>query len=364
MIWLGLAVLVLLIVGSCTIQKPLKPQAEPSGLSEENLGSVDDTPRLQSQASSQQPTDAAVAQSVETKLASLERQTSSPAETTPDAPLESPDVGETSSVTHDQTKDSKVALRRLCEAIGAKLGSVSEQDCVNQNLTMTNGWSHEGRPIAFKLYDPHGDAAPAGRVLLIGGIHGDEYSSVSISFRWMEFLDQDQTNAFQWHVIPLANPDGLLRKKSQRQNARGVDLNRNFPGRDWGQRALQQWRSKHKENPRRYPGERAASEPEVVWLMQQIADFQPDVIISIHAPYNLLDYDGPPTAPDRIGKLVLYRLGVFPGSLGSYAGLDLKVPVITVELPQAGIMPSKEDIRGMWEDLVAWLQQRFVVAPA
>lgn len=98
--------------------------------------------------------------------------------------------------------------------------------------------------------------------------------------------------------------------------------------------------------------------------MQQIADFQPDVIISIHAPYNLLDYDGPPTAPDRIGKLVLYRLGVFPGSLGSYAGLDLKVPVITVELPQAGIMPSKEDIRGMWEDLVAWLQQRFVVAPA
>lgn len=86
MIWLGLAVLVLLIVGSCTSQKPLKPQAEPSGLSEENLGSVDDTPRLQSQASSQQPTDAAVEQSVETKLASLERQTSSPAETTPDAP--------------------------------------------------------------------------------------------------------------------------------------------------------------------------------------------------------------------------------------------------------------------------------------
>ena len=60
---------------------------------------------------------------------------------------------------------------------------------------------------------------------------------------------------------------------------------------------------------------------------------------------------------------MLYGLGVFPGSLGSYAGLDLKVPVITVELPQAGIMPSKEDIRGMWEDLVAWLQQRFVLAP-
>ena len=65
-----------------------------------------------------------------------------------------------------------------------------------------------------------------------------------------------------------------------------------------------------------------------------------------------------------MGKLVLRRLGVFPGSLGSYAGLDLKVPVVTIELPQAGNMPSKVDIRRIWEDLVAWLQQRFFVAPA
>ena len=163
---------------------------------------------------------------------------------------------------------------------------------------MTDGWSVQGRPIAFKSYSVSGDQTQQpGRVLLIGGIHGDEYSSVSICFRWMEFLDQDPTNAFEWIVVPAANPDGLLQKKSQRQNARGVDLNRNFPTGDWNRLALAQWRSRSKENPRRYPGAYAASEPEVLWLLQQIREFQPDVVIAIHAPYDLLDYDGPPTAP-------------------------------------------------------------------
>ena len=369
MIWLGIAVLVLLIIGSCTIQKPLTPKAEPSGqsepgLSEENLGSVDEMPRLESQVGAQKLTDTAVDQSADEKLAPLEQQTASRAEPKPLAPVESPDVNETSSVTYDQTIDSAFALRRLCEEIGAKLGSVSEQDCLGQNLTANNGRSVRGRPIALKTYSASGPSAerPA-RVLMIGGLHGDEYSSVSICFRWLEFLDQDPANALNRLVVPLANPDGLLQKNSQRQNARGVDLNRNFPSRDWSRLALEQWGSRYGKNPRRYPGPHAASEPEVVWLMQQIADFQPDVIISIHAPYNLLDYDGPLTAPDKMGTLVLYQLGVFPGSLGGYAGLDLDVPVVTIELPQAGIMPTQKNIRDMWEDLVAWLHRRVVVSP-
>ena len=251
------------------------------------------------------------------------------------------------------------ALRELCKQIGAKLGSVSEQDCIAQDLTMTDGWSVQGRPIAFKSYTVSGDQTQQlGRVLLIGGIHGDEYSSVSICFRWMEFLDKDRTNAFEWIVVPAANPDGLLQKKSQRQNARGVDLNRNFPSGDWNRLALAQWRARYRENPRRYPGAYAASEPEVTWLLQQIREFQPDVVIAVHAPYDLLDYDGPPTAPQRVGTLGLDRLGVFPGSLGGYAGLDLGIPVVTIELPHAGIMPSKNDIRKMWLDLIAWVHEQ------
>ncbi len=107
-----------------------------------------------------------------------------------------------------------------------------------------------------------------------------------------------------------------------------------------------------------HPSAYAASEPEVLWLLQQIREFQPDVVIAIRAPDDLLDYDGLPTAPQRVGTLWLYRLGVFPGSLGGYAGIDLGIPVVTIELPYAGIMLSKNEIHRMWLDLIAWVHDQ------
>ena len=35
-----------------------------------------------------------------------------------------------------------------------------------------------------------------GRVLLIGGIHGDEYSSVTIVFKWLSILDRHHSHAY------------------------------------------------------------------------------------------------------------------------------------------------------------------------
>ena len=276
-----------------------------------------------------------------------------------DAPSIKESVTLISSAASVKNSNSSSAIKKLCVEIGAKLGSVSADDCHTQNLVVSNGWSVNGRPLAFKSYKANGSGSErSGRVLLIGGIHGDEYSSISISFRWLEFLDQNRRAPIEWLVVPLANPDGLLQKKSQRQNANGVDLNRNFPTANWDQEAVTQWRSRYAKHPRRYPGPKPASEPESAWLVRQIEEFHPDVIVSIHAPYDLLDYDGPPTAPEKIGALNLRRLGVYPGSLGNYAGLTLDVPVVTVELPYAGIMPSKRDIRAMWADLVAWLQNQ------
>ena len=78
----------------------------------------------------------------------------------------------------------------------------------------------------------------------------------------------------------------------------------------------------------------------------------------MHAPYHLVDYDGPRTAPNKLGSLYLRDLGVFPGSLGNYAGLDLEVPIVTVELNSAGIMPSRQDINTIWSDLVRWLRDQ------
>lgn len=251
----------------------------------------------------------------------------------------------------------RFSVDQLCNEIGSKLGSVSIRGCQSQGLQDTGRYSVLGRPLAHKIYPPLDRRQPLGRVLLIGGIHGDEYASISVVFKWMDILNIHHSGLFHWTFIPLSNPDGLLRDRSQRQNENGVDLNRNFPSADWQELALEYWRERTGSNDRRYPGPYAASEPEVASLVEEILSFQPDIIVSVHAPYHLVDYDGPPTAPEQLGELSLRKLGVYPGSLGNYGGLDLNIPVVTIELPYAGIMPTPEHISDMWTDLVAWLIQ-------
>jgi len=246
-------------------------------------------------------------------------------------------------------------VESLCEEIGGKLGSVTVDECHRQGLRHSGYRSVLGRPLAVKEYPPTEQKEPLGKILVIGGIHGDEYSSVSVVFKWMEILDIHHSGLFHWHFVPLINPDGLLRDQSQRQNDRGVDLNRNFPTADWRELADQYWKTRTDSDPRRYPGPDAASEPETRYLVDEISGFRPDIIISMHAPYGVIDHDGPPKAPERIGNLTLRRFGVFPGSLGNYGGVDLNIPVVTVELAHAGIMPTPSQVSAMWTDLVGWL---------
>lgn len=252
---------------------------------------------------------------------------------------------------------AEVAIE-LCRELGEKLSSVNESECLQQKLLADNAKSALGRALAVKDFGPIDAREPLGKVLVIGGIHGDEFSSVSVVFKWMEILRIHHSGLFDWRFIPVGNPDGLLRSESQRQNANGVDLNRNFPTSDWSTNAREYWINKAERRARRYPGEFANSEPETQWLVSQIEHFQPDVIVSMHAPYHLVDYDGPPRAPDQLGSLYLRRLGVYPGSLGNYAGVDLNIPVVTVELASAGIMPSEGEISDMWDDLVGWLRTK------
>jgi hypothetical protein len=91
-----------------------------------------------------------------------------------------------------------------------------------------------------------------------------------------------------------------------------------------------------------------------------MASFKPDVIVSIHAPYGLLDFDGPVMPPTRLGRLYLDQVGVFPGSLGNYAGVQNAMPVVTVELPNALRAPSEPEMRKMWGDLRTWMNQTLV----
>ncbi len=254
-------------------------------------------------------------------------------------------------------KATASSVDELCQAVGDTLGSVSTRQCLQQNFQFGESLSSNNRPLLFKEYGPTETRKPLGRVILMGGIHGDEYSSVSLIFRWLEKLDQYHSGLFHWQVVPLLNPDGLLQKpRATRQNGNGVDLNRNFPTFDWNSLAENYWIKRTYRNPRRYPGPMAASEPETQWFMRRINEFKPDAIVAVHAPHHLLDFDGPQTPPSKLGKLKLRRLGTYPGSLGNYGGSTLNIPVVTVELASAGIMPSSAEISSMWIDLVRWLR--------
>ncbi|MBL1143229.1 MAG: murein peptide amidase A [Proteobacteria bacterium] len=260
-------------------------------------------------------------------------------------------------LTSVKAEDIDELVNKECTRIGSKLGSVNIQDCLDVNLTATDGRSVNNAPILIKEYPPLQRRSPLGKVLLIGGIHGDEYSSVSIVFKWMKTLDQYHSGLFHWHVTPLLNPDGLLRRKSQRINANDVDLNRNFPMDDWENTALKHWETFTGRNPRYYPGKSPLSEPESTWLVNHINEFNPDVIVAVHAPHGIVDYDGPRDAPYKLGRLHLNLLGTYPGSLGNYAGIQRKIPVVTIELPYAGIMPTNKEINDIWRDMVRWLSE-------
>jgi len=267
---------------------------------------------------------------------------------------ETPVVPETAEVSQVHQE----AVNALCREIGDKLGSVTVNDCNKQELQFADGFSVNNRVLTKRDFAPEDLSVPVPRIMIMGGIHGDEYSSISIMFKWMDLLAGQQGSEFHWRFMPLANPDGLLAGNATRQNANGVDLNRNFPSGDWERTALESWRQTTGSNPRRFPGHSPASEPETQWILEQIEEFKPVVIVSVHAPHALLDFDGPVEAPHKIGHLHLHQLGVYPGSLGNYGGFDLGIPVITLELPSAGIMPSRAEIENMWVDLNNWLSEK------
>ncbi|MCA9291548.1 MAG: DUF2817 domain-containing protein, partial [Phycisphaerales bacterium] len=122
-------------------------------------------------------------------------------------------------------------------------------------------------------------------------------------------------------LVPRANPDGM--HEGMRGNRRGVDLNRNFPARNRRERATS--------------GAAALSEPEARVLHDVLVRFRPARIVSLHEPLACLDYDGPgmslAVAMSSVCPLPVRRLGGRPGSLGSFAGEDLGIPIITMELP-------------------------------
>ena len=257
-----------------------------------------------------------------------------------------------------------------CETVGEKLGSVDVQDCKNAKLQLSGTTSNQDKPLTFRDFNTqvsNENSNEKTRILLVGGIHGDEFSGVSIAFKWLNKLAKDYSsntsqiiNNYHWRVIPILNPDGLLQGdgESKRMNANDVDLNRNFPTEDWDEFAHKFWINKRGRDPRRFPGPEGGSEIETQWIVEQINEFNPHAVISIHAPYGIVDSDGPIDPPKNLGPLQLKILGTYPGSMGRYVGVQKNIPMLTVELKRAGTMPSQNDIDLIWEDIQKWIDKK------
>ncbi len=242
---------------------------------------------------------------------------------------------------------------KACDDIYLKLPNVSQALCEEAQLKPSGARSVQGRPLLARDIRPK---APRLRVLVVAAMHGDEFSSASVALHWLK-LAQAAPEDTHWRFIPVLNPDGLLRQPARRMNANGVDLNRNFPTPNWQRETKHYWETLTRKDPRRWPGKAPLSEPESKFLFDQMASFKPDVIVSIHAPYGVLDFDGPVMPPTKLGRLYLDQVGVFPGSLGNYGGVQNAMPVVTVELPSALRTPLDADMLKMWRDLRNWMDQ-------
>lgn len=196
---------------------------------------------------------------------------------------------------------------------------------------MVVGQSVEGRPINVEMYGRGPEV-----VLILAGIHGTERAGTPLLYRLGSLLRErpDLVRDRMVLLVPEANPDGCARKV--RENNRGIDLNRNFPAANFtGQR-------RH--------GDRALSEPESRALRDLIAQYQPDRIVSLHQPLLCIDYDGPPEAKKlaeamaKMCELPLKKLGGRDGSLGSWAGDTLGIPIVTVEFGRQAANMSEDEL--------------------
>ena len=245
-----------------------------------------------------------------------------------------------------------------CDEFVARLPNVKRAFCESANLKPSLAKSVNGQTIWTR--DIKAENA-TWRVLVIGAIHGDELSSASVALHWLKLAEQsavDMPQAIHWRFIPALNPDGLLSQPPRRVNANGVDLNRNFPTPNWERDAKTYWEKRTKKDPRRYPGRKPLSEPESRFVFEEMQRFKPQLIVSIHAPYGVLDFDGPSVPPSKLGRLYLDQVGIFPGSLGNYGGVHKGVPVVTVELPNSTRTPLDAEMRQMWLDLLRWMSER------
>jgi murein peptide amidase A len=179
-------------------------------------------------------------------------------------------------------------------------------------------------------------------ILVMGGVHGDEPEGVRLAQDLLDWLQTQATNGKRlapWVVIPCLNVDGFA--KGNRVNARGVDLNRNYPSQDWSPRF---------DKDRYFPGPAPNSEPEIQGVVELIRLLRPRLIIHCHSWQPCIVGTGFRAEKDALrlasssGYKAVEEIGYpTPGSLSRYGWHDLRIPVICIE-EQEGL----DDLSSIW----------------
>ena len=228
-------------------------------------------------------------------------------------------------------------------------------------------------------------------------MHGDEPKSVSVAQQLIRLLETETEigRASDWVIVPVVNPDGYERRR--RRNANAVDINRNFPTRNW---------TRTSRRSRMFGGDKPASEPETRAIIKIIElclsepsltrhsglrplpryvgtpakrevtsqgparslpirrlrsglgsalhdcprSFRIIALHTINGKRQCNNYDGPARAiatamHRRNGYPVVKSIGYpTPGSLGTWAGHERKIPIVTLELP------SHHSPKRCWEE--------------
>lgn len=199
------------------------------------------------------------------------------------------------------------------------------------------GTSVEGVPI--RVFLPENGSA---QLLVLAAIHGDETETTVVVSEALRCIPRGDLRAA---VILSGNPDGVL--KGTRGNARGVDLNRNFPTSNWSSSPVFY---KSRENDARdialTPGARPGSEPETRALISLIGQLKARAVVSLHSALACIDDAGAShlgrQLADRCELPFLTEIGYpTPGSMGTWAserGLNL----VTLEVDDLSLYALKD----------------------
>jgi protein MpaA len=190
-------------------------------------------------------------------------------------------------------------LRSLIAAGVAVAGLAAAQPQVPESRVVV-GHSERGRTIV--AYERGDRSAPT--TLVVGVIHGSEPAGLAV-IRRLRTMPLP-AGVHLW-LVPTVNPDGLA--AGTRQNAHGVDLNRNWPvgwvrnGRPWDGY---------------YSGPRPMSEPENRAIRAFILRVRPALTIWYHQPLDVVYGSDPHVAVlkryARLSGLPYRRLVAPPGA--------------------------------------------------